>query len=271
MVKAKAVGDLGFRDLEHFNHANASQGWRLLHFPNSLAAKVLSSKYYLDGQFLKATTPRHSSLIWRSLMAAKPLLEEGLFWRIGNGADTKIWHHKWLPIPTSFKVQSPISCFDPEETVSALIDHEAKTWKTDVIDQTFLQREAEIIRQIPISLCNSPDKVVWRYTSNEIFSELEDEILMEVAVVAWKIWRRMNDLVFNQTFSTLQFIVRQATQKLEDLTALFSQQTTNPTTTIPQTIQWSAPPADVYKVNWDFAVDKVNCKVGVETIIWDWE
>ena len=103
-------------------------------------------------------------------MAAKPLLEEGLFWRIGNGAGTKIWHHKWLPIPTSFKVQSPISCFDPKESVSALIDHEAKTWKSDLIDQIFLQSEAEIIRQIPISLCNSPDKVIWRCTSNGIFS-----------------------------------------------------------------------------------------------------
>ncbi|XP_042980196.1 uncharacterized protein LOC122310366 [Carya illinoinensis] len=331
MVKAKAVGGLGFRDLEHFNHAMlAKQGWRLLHFPNSLAAKVLSPKYYPDGQFLKATTPRHSSLIWRSLRAAKPLLEEGLFWHIGNGAGTKIWHHKWLPIPTSFKVQSPISCFDPEESISALIDHEAKTWKTNVIDQVFLQREAEIIRQIPISLCNSPDKVVWRCTSNGIFSvrsayhlqlelhqrdkesvehvlwecvaardvwclcssklqkqcknqinfrsllmhmvqELEHEVLMEVAVVAWKIWRGMNDLVFNQTFSTPQFIVRKATQKLEDLIALFSQQTSNSTTTIPQTIQWSAPPADVYKVNWDSAVAKVNCKVGVGTIIQNWE
>lgn len=78
-------------------------------------------------------------------MAAKPLVEEGLFWRVGNGANTKIWHHKWLPVPSSFKVQSPVEVLDPEETVLALIDHEAKAWRTDVIDHIFLQPEAEII------------------------------------------------------------------------------------------------------------------------------
>ncbi|XP_042942948.1 uncharacterized mitochondrial protein AtMg00310-like [Carya illinoinensis] len=122
MCKAKAIGGLGFRDLEHFNLVMlAKQVWRLLHFPESLAAKVLSSKYYPDGQFLKATITRHPSLILRTIMAAKPLLDEGLFWHIGNGADTKIWHHKWLPIPTSFKVQNHIDLLDPEETVFALI------------------------------------------------------------------------------------------------------------------------------------------------------
>ncbi|XP_042958097.1 uncharacterized protein LOC122293634 [Carya illinoinensis] len=101
-------------------------------------------------------------------------------------------------------------------------------------------------------------------------SNLEDEVLMEVAVMAWKIWRRRNDLVFNQTFSSPQLIVRQAYQKIDDLNALLSQQTINPTI-IPQTIQWTAPPLDVYKINWDSAVDKLNCKVGVGTLIRDWE
>ncbi|XP_042988653.1 uncharacterized protein LOC122316184 [Carya illinoinensis] len=64
--------------------------------------------------------------------------------------------------------------------------------------------------------------------------------------------------------------MRQAAQKIENLAVLSSQQTTNPTTTT-QTLQWNAPPANVYKVNWDSAVDKVNCKVGVGTIIRDWE
>ncbi|XP_042942689.1 uncharacterized protein LOC122276859 [Carya illinoinensis] len=161
----------GFRDLEHFNLAMlAKQWWRLLQYPESLAAKVLSTKYFPDGQFLNATITRHPSLIWRSIMAAKPLLEEGLFWRVGNGANTKIWHHKWLPIPTSFKVQSTVEFLDLEETISALIDHETKTWRTEVIDHIFLQTETEIIRQIPISYCNSLDKIVWRCTTNGIFS-----------------------------------------------------------------------------------------------------
>ncbi|XP_042958135.1 uncharacterized protein LOC122293694 [Carya illinoinensis] len=114
------------------------------------------------------------------------------------------------------------------------------------------------------------NQISFRSLLMHMLQDLKDEVLMEVAVVAWKIWRRRNDLVFNQTFSSPQLIVRQANQKIEDLNALFSQQTTNPTN-IPQSIQWSAPPVNVYKINWDSAVDKVNCKVGVGTIIRDWK
>ncbi|XP_042986091.1 uncharacterized protein LOC122314582 [Carya illinoinensis] len=201
----------------------AKQGWRLLHFPDSLATKVLSSKYYTGGQFLKASTSRHPSLIWRSIMAAKPLLEEGLFWRIGNGAES-VEHVLW-------------------ECVAAM-----DVW---CICSSKLQKQ-------------SKNQISFKDLLMQMVQDLEDEVLMEVAVVAWKIWRRRNDLVFNQTFSSPQFIMRQVAQKIEDLATLSSQQTTNPATTIPQAIQWNAPPANVYKVNWDSAV-------GVGTIIRDWE
>ncbi|XP_040994384.1 uncharacterized protein LOC121240933 [Juglans microcarpa x Juglans regia] len=103
MAKAKACGGLRFRDLESFNLAMlAKQGWRLLQSPNSLVARVLSAKYFPNGDFLGVGLTRNPSQIWRSIMAAKPLLDEGLFWHIGNGCSTRIWLHKWLPIPNSY-------------------------------------------------------------------------------------------------------------------------------------------------------------------------
>lgn len=46
MGESKSNGELGFRDFESFNRVMfAKQCWRLLQFPDSLAAKVLKDKY----------------------------------------------------------------------------------------------------------------------------------------------------------------------------------------------------------------------------------
>ncbi|XP_042972839.1 uncharacterized protein LOC122304645 [Carya illinoinensis] len=120
---AKSGGGVGFRNFENFNLAMlAKQGWRLLQNPTSLAAQVLSSKYFPDGAMLKAKLGNNPSLIWRSIMAAKPLLEEGLIWRIGNGCSTKLWHDRWLPSPISFKIQSRINTLEGEAKVAEIIE-----------------------------------------------------------------------------------------------------------------------------------------------------
>ncbi|KAJ0008133.1 hypothetical protein Pint_29753 [Pistacia integerrima] len=139
MKLSKTNGGLGFRDLELFNLAMlAKQGWRLLHYPNSLAARVLSAKYYPEGNFLEAKVKRTSSFIWRSVMAARSVLESGLMWRIGDGSKAQIWQDKWLPSSSSFKIQS--QCL-----------------------------EVNTICQIPISIFNRPDKIVWRCSQNGLF------------------------------------------------------------------------------------------------------
>lgn len=41
-----------------------------------------------------------------SFMVAKPLLEEGFLWKVGNGENIKIWLDKWLPQSSSYMVGS---------------------------------------------------------------------------------------------------------------------------------------------------------------------
>lgn len=62
-------------------------------------------------------------------MVARPLLEEGFFWRIGNGKSTKIWHDKWLPYPTSYMIQSGVKMLDTKAKEEALIYLVTKSWK----------------------------------------------------------------------------------------------------------------------------------------------
>jgi hypothetical protein len=47
LTRSKMEGGLGFRDIHIFNMTMlAKQGWRLIHNPDSLCAKVLKAKYY---------------------------------------------------------------------------------------------------------------------------------------------------------------------------------------------------------------------------------
>lgn len=55
MCKAKSKGGMGFRDLTCFDQALvAKQGWRVIHFPESLMARVLQARYFKHSNFLQA-------------------------------------------------------------------------------------------------------------------------------------------------------------------------------------------------------------------------
>jgi hypothetical protein len=75
----------------------ARQGWRLLQAPDSLCARVLSAKYFPDGNVLAAKVVPRMSYVWRSILKGVQLLKEGLIWRVGDGTHINIWRDPWLP------------------------------------------------------------------------------------------------------------------------------------------------------------------------------
>jgi hypothetical protein len=119
MGHSKANDGLGFRDLEIFNKALLSkQIWRLLQNPDSLAATILKAKYYPSYSILEASMGNRPSYVWRSFMAAQPVLQNGLIWRVGDGNDIGIWTDKWVPQPTMYKIHSPRMELDRNARVS---------------------------------------------------------------------------------------------------------------------------------------------------------
>jgi hypothetical protein len=56
---------MGFRNLEMFNRALLGKhGWRLITHSESLCARVLKTKYFLDVDFMHATVPARASATW---------------------------------------------------------------------------------------------------------------------------------------------------------------------------------------------------------------
>jgi hypothetical protein len=171
LIRPKQEGGMGFRDLQLFNKALlARQGWRLLQQPHSLIFRILKAKYFPHTSFLEAQVTSNASYIWRSICEARHVLRDGLRWRVGNGVNIKIWKDAWLPSPSTFRVISPLSVPNSEDTVDSLIIETDMRWDEDKLEQMFLPRDVDIIKQIPLSLRRPRDKLIWTGTKSGNFT-----------------------------------------------------------------------------------------------------
>ena len=171
MCEPKCEGGLGFKNLKWFNMALlAKQRWHLQMGGDSLVCRVLKAKYFPTGDFVHASIGHNPSYTWRSLISAQSLVIEGMRWRIGNGANIKIWQDKWLPGVSSHRVLSLRLFLSTDMNVTELIDTGTARWKFEVIDSLFIPQEAELIKSIPLSANLPTDKIVWAKTTNGNFT-----------------------------------------------------------------------------------------------------
>ncbi|XP_023917793.1 uncharacterized protein LOC112029335 [Quercus suber] len=163
----KSEGGIGFKDLKAFNLSLlAKQGWRLQQNPNSITYKLLKAKYFKGSNFMEAKLGRRPSYMWRSLLAAREVLERGSRWLIGDGKKVKIWEDRWLPTPFTFKVVSSRSQVQMLDRVEQLIDREKGAWNVELVKNNFVAHEAEVIFSIPISITLPEDSQIWAGTRN---------------------------------------------------------------------------------------------------------
>ncbi|KAL4324997.1 hypothetical protein GQ457_11G001760 [Hibiscus cannabinus] len=99
LCKPMVAGGLGFRDLKKFNLALlAKQVWRLLCNKESLCFKVLSAKYFPQGDVLLAKQGDKASYVWNNIFKAKESFKDGFHWRLGVNSDVRMFkdkmHHK---------------------------------------------------------------------------------------------------------------------------------------------------------------------------------
>ncbi|KAL0458617.1 UNVERIFIED_CONTAM: putative mitochondrial protein, partial [Sesamum latifolium] len=167
----KDRGSMGFHDLEAFNIALvAKQAWRILTKPESLLSKVLKARYFPRVHFLDFILGSNPSSTWRSIWSAKPLLQAGCRWRIGNGKQVRIWRDPWVPRPHFFGPINRTNGHPPNTTVSELIDPDNHCWKEELIDSCFDSADAELMKSLPLARHGIEDTVVWHYSKNGIYS-----------------------------------------------------------------------------------------------------
>jgi hypothetical protein len=79
-------------------------------YPNSLCARVLKGRYFLDCDVWDAPKPRSSLFTWRSICYGMQLVKGGIHWSVGDGRRIKMLADNWIPDarPGSFHTLTPI-------------------------------------------------------------------------------------------------------------------------------------------------------------------
>lgn len=70
---------------------------RFIQFPNSLLARVLRERYYRLSSTLQAPEAYSSSYVWKSLLAAKPILSLRIKQMVHSGYQICMWEDPWIP------------------------------------------------------------------------------------------------------------------------------------------------------------------------------
>ena len=87
------------------------------------------------------------------------VLTNGLRRKIGNGQSTRAFRDPWLSRPPSFL---PITKGNEEEVkVSKYIT--GGTWNRELIQQTFLSPDVQLILEIPLSRFERAESLFWHY------------------------------------------------------------------------------------------------------------
>ncbi|XP_042939454.1 uncharacterized protein LOC122274482 [Carya illinoinensis] len=104
-----------------------------------------------------------------------------------------------------------------------------------------------------------------------MLENLDGDVLARMTVVAWRIWKRMNEVVFQEEFTSPKLLLKQTSRKPQDLRLLNHKPSSSLNSEIDPLAQWLAPPIGYYKINWDATMDNQKCKVGISIVIRDWE
>ena len=115
LIQSKKEGGMGFRDIRSFNVAMlVKQGWRMLNDQGSLLYKCFKAKYFPRCSFLEVANNPHSSYVWKSLLAAQPILRKGCYWQVRIGSCIQVLTDKWLPCHPTNKILVPPHEVDEE-------------------------------------------------------------------------------------------------------------------------------------------------------------
>ncbi|KAL5838662.1 hypothetical protein ACOSQ3_015831 [Xanthoceras sorbifolium] len=170
LCSPKIHGGLGFKDLSLFNQALlGKQAWRIVMNKDSLVSRVLKAKYFRQEDFLSVTLKQGSSHLWRSLVWGRSLIFKGLRWRVGNGKDIRAFQDPWIPRASTFK---PFSIAPVEDfKVASLISPSSHSWNLAKLDQVFVAADRDSILEIPLSLGDCADSLIWHFDKTGEYSE----------------------------------------------------------------------------------------------------
>ena len=89
---------------------------------------------------------------------------------MGNGTRINVWHDKWIPRPSSYKVITPVRPNVENALVCELINKASGEWDVDKLNSWFQPKDKEAILSIPLSTNGTNDRLVWAENRSSKFT-----------------------------------------------------------------------------------------------------
>ncbi|KAH7561136.1 hypothetical protein JRO89_XS10G0178500 [Xanthoceras sorbifolium] len=113
-----------------------------------ILARVMKNLYYRNYDSLQAKDKSNSSLIWKSFLWGRTILEKGLRWQVSDSRDICVYHDRWIPRPSTFRVLSAKNLLD--QAIISNMRSNSSCWDVSLICNNFLVEDANVIMSIPI-------------------------------------------------------------------------------------------------------------------------
>ncbi|KAH1030215.1 hypothetical protein J1N35_046134 [Gossypium stocksii] len=133
--------------------------------------------------------------------------------------------------------------------VNELIDSNERTWKRELINNTFSEEDVGKIFRIPLARASHDDFFVWWLTW--VFDQFTPCHYYLFCCAFWAIWGDQNRRIHEKRISTSKEIANFINNYIAELNGFEKRKSVNTT----GTRSWSHPPYEFIKINFDGAYD----------------
>nr|POE77095.1 hypothetical protein CFP56_65638 [Quercus suber] len=136
---------------------------------------------------MEAVDSRLGSYAWKSIPRGRDIIQRGAIWGIRSEEKINIWQQHWLPIKHHPRQPTcPLESFE-NRTVDSPIDPNTRKWNEELINGLFVEKDAELIKKIPLSRVETEDTLNWPYSTSSHYTcksgdmFLKQESMMEAS------------------------------------------------------------------------------------------
>ncbi|KAG8486950.1 hypothetical protein CXB51_020509 [Gossypium anomalum] len=189
------------------------------------------------------------------------LIHNELCWRVGRGTEIDVWTDCW--IPGSEAIGRPDREVNSEVIlVSDLTNSTNRTWKRDLINNTFQPDIAQKILQIPLAEIERADFQVWKeepsgeFSLTWVFERSTKKQCRSFCCALWYIWSSRNQFVHEKKIISVRDIAQKVSSYIAELDGIRKKKLTFTT----ERVNSQTEATEGTTVQFDVAFDRRNAR-----------
>uniref|UniRef100_A0A803PL04 Reverse transcriptase domain-containing protein n=1 Tax=Cannabis sativa TaxID=3483 RepID=A0A803PL04_CANSA len=175
LCQPKQNGGLGFRKFGDMNKALVAKlAWEMACNEDKLWVKIFKEKFCSWEQFWEVRPKHGDSSVWKGILEARTLIQQGTTTLISNGMDINLWWQPWIPWMSYEDFRSTMEEVREKAPhlryVADLLNQSKTRWNERYVMYLFGRSLGELIIGIDIVNGLDRDKLVWKSVASGSFS-----------------------------------------------------------------------------------------------------